>query len=120
MTDRVPPDSGTAGLLEPVSELEPAEPRAGEQAPSADPLARKPVVGSSQPGAVSTLDEQPVFGAGTLGGRTGPGRKGDRVLAGLSSGAGAFVVLLIGLVTAFLVIRALPAITEDKSNFLTS
>jgi len=80
-----------------------------------------PGVGSSQPAAVSTLDdEDPVFGAGSLGGQIGPGRYADRVLAGLSSGAGAFLVVLIGLVTAFLVIRALPAITSNQSNFLTA
>ena len=81
----------------------------------------EPVVGSSQPAAVSTLDDQePVFGSGALGGRTGPGRTADRVLAALSSGAGLFLVLLIGLVTAFLVVRALPAITSNRSNFLTA
>ncbi|MEO6503635.1 MAG: phosphate ABC transporter permease subunit PstC [Jatrophihabitantaceae bacterium] len=55
-----------------------------------------------------------------MGGRVGPGRAADRVLAALTSGAGASMVLLIGLVTAFLLIKALPAIAANKSNFLTS
>jgi len=107
--------------------------RAGPEAESGWPVEvtlqdgwPEPVIGSSQPAAVSTLDDHaPVVGSGPLGGRTGPGRIGrgrigDRVLAGLSSGAGLFLVLLIGLVTTFLVIRALPAITSDRSNFLTA
>ena len=142
MIDGVPPEGGTARLADPVTELERPEVRlptlgraeldrpeldrpdrplpdaAGDPAPAADPPGREPVLGSSQPAGILP-DQQPVFGAGTLGGR-GPGRFADRVLAGLSSGAGLFMVVLIGLVTAFLVIRALPAITSDRSNFLTA
>jgi len=76
------------------------------------------VIGSSQPAAV-TDDHRPVFGAGTLGG-AGAGRRADRLFAGLSKAAGLSVVLLIGLVTVFLVAKALPAILADKANFLTS
>ena len=38
----------------------------------------------------------------------------------LTSGAGASVVALIALVALFLLIKAVPAITGDRSNFLTS
>jgi len=39
---------------------------------------------------------------------------------GLTAGAGAFVVLLIALVALFLLIKAIPSITGDRDNFLTS
>jgi phosphate transport system permease protein len=117
--DRTPSDTGTARLADPPeAEFEHPEPDPGDSRP-AERRGPEPIIGSSQPAAVLP-DEEPVFGAGTLGGQVGSGRLADRVLAGLSSGAGAFLVLLIGLVTAFLVIRALPAITADKSNFLTA
>ncbi|MDQ1722021.1 MAG: phosphate transport system permease protein [Pseudonocardiales bacterium] len=95
------------------------------QAPSAtlNRSGHQPVLGSSQPAAMGALaDSEPVVGAGlsTLGGGQARGRLGDRVFAGLTSGAGILVVLLIGLVAAFLLIRALPAILGDKSNFITS
>jgi phosphate transport system permease protein len=97
--------------------------RTPQGAPSAgSPHADQPVIGSSQPAALGLVDLEPVFGAGTpvLGGSTGRSRRGDRVFAGLASGAGLLIVTLIALVAAFLLIRALPAIFGDKSNFLTS
>jgi phosphate transport system permease protein len=86
-------------------------------------FADRPVIGSVQPSGIGTLPEAPpVFGAGetSLGTRKGRGRLGDKVFRGLSEGAGLFVVLLIGLVALFLLIKAIPAITDDKSNFLTA
>ncbi len=79
-------------------------------------------VGSAEPTAISTLEETPpVLGAGavSLGGR-GRARIGDRVFAILTSGSGLFIVLLILLVAIFLVAKAVPAIADDKSNFLFS
>ncbi len=86
-------------------------------------LIDEPVVGSAQPAAVGTLaDIPPVPGAGlpSAGGEKARVRLGDRLFSTLASGAGLFIVVLIGLVAAFLVIRAIPAITSDKVNFLTS
>ncbi|HST50041.1 phosphate ABC transporter permease subunit PstC [Jatrophihabitans sp.] len=118
--DRTPSDSGPARLADPDLDFEP-RPDAAGSAPSGGQRAVEPFLATSQPAGVSiSAEAEPVFGAGTLGGNLGPGRFADRVLAGLSSGAGAFLVLLIGLVTLFLVIRALPAITADQSNFLTA
>lgn len=80
------------------------------------------VVGSAQPGAISTYDETaavPGGGATSVGG-TGKTRVGDRVFAWVTTGAGTFVVLLVVLVGIFLVAQAIPAISKDKSNFLTS
>jgi phosphate transport system permease protein len=80
-------------------------------------------IGSAQPLAVPTLqDAPPVAGAGsvTLGAPRGRVRPGDRLFHGLAAGSGAFVVILIGLVAAFLIVKAVPAIADDKSNFLFS
>jgi phosphate transport system permease protein len=79
-------------------------------------------VGSAEPAAISTLEETPpVLGAGavSLGGRQ-RARIGDRVFAILTSGSGLFIVLLILLVAIFLVVKAIPAIADDQSNFLFS
>jgi phosphate transport system permease protein len=47
------------------------------------------------------------------------GRLGDRIFSGLATGSGAFVVILILLVAAFLISQAVPALAKDKANFLT-
>jgi phosphate transport system permease protein len=93
---------------------------AGEQIEFNEP----PVIGSAQALGVSTLDDAPpVFGAGQTSAGASSGRKarlGDRVFHGLAAGSGAFVVILIALVAIFLIARAIPAIADDKSNFLFS
>ena len=48
------------------------------------------------------------------------GRLGDRIFSGLATGSGAFVVLLIVLVAAFLISQAIPALLDDKANFFTA
>lgn len=47
-------------------------------------------------------------------------RAGDRIFSGLAKGSGIFVIVLIGAVAAFLVLRAVPALRKDQVNFLTS
>ena len=82
-----------------------------------------PVVGSAEPLAVSPLhDAPPVLGAGSisLGTPRNKVRLGDRVFHGFAAGSGAFVVILIGLVAAFLIAKAVPSIADDKSSFLFS
>jgi phosphate transport system permease protein len=82
-----------------------------------------PVVGSAEPLAVSPLhDTPPVLGAGSIsiGTPRNKVRLGDRVFHGFAAGSGAFVVILIGLVAAFLIAKAIPSIADDKSNFLLS
>lgn len=78
------------------------------------------IIGSPEPLAVDGFDERPpVSGIGiTL--RRGTVRIGDRVLAGLTSGAGVFVVALIGLVAIFLIAKAAPVIRQDTASFLFS
>ena len=50
----------------------------------------------------------------------GTGRLGDRIFGGAAKGAGLLVIALVTLVGAFLLWQALPAIANDKVNFLTS
>jgi phosphate transport system permease protein len=47
------------------------------------------------------------------------GRLGDRIFSGLATGSGVLVVTLIALVAAFLISQAVPALKDDKANFLT-
>ncbi|HEY1971727.1 MAG TPA: hypothetical protein VGH89_27475, partial [Pseudonocardia sp.] len=52
-----------------------------------------------------------------------PGRgftqRGDRIFAGLASGSGWFVVVLIGAIGLFLLIQAAPSVLANHANFLT-
>ena len=124
MTDR---DSSRAaadepgdGLPDPLSQLgqRPGLIDLGSE-PDAD---LEPVIGSPEPAAITVgaAEGPPVFGAGSLGVGTGSVRIGDRVMLGLTASAGAFVVGLIALIAIFLLIRAIPAISGDHSNFLFS
>lgn len=47
-------------------------------------------------------------------------RRGDRVFAGLSSGGGLFVLLLLVAIAVFLIAKAIPAISQDTRSFLTT
>jgi phosphate transport system permease protein len=77
-------------------------------------------VGSPQALAVST-DGPPVSGAGSpFGTMRGKVRRGDRIFSLLASGSSGVVILLVLLVAAFLLIKAVPSILDDKANFLTS
>ena len=75
------------------------------------------VIGSEQPAAISTGDDLPVSGAGIT---SDTRRFGDAVLRWLTTGAGVFTIALIALVAVFLVVKAVPAIVDDKQNFLFS
>jgi phosphate transport system permease protein len=78
------------------------------------------LVGSAQPLAIATMDDSPpVFGAGTTSGG-GKGRIGDKVFRGMAGGASGFIIVLVALIAVFLVVKAWPALSEDKSNFLFS
>src|SRR6185295_6870098 len=74
-------------------------------------------IGSAEPSGISTLrDQAPVVGAGSVAAGRGKARRGDRIFAFLTTGAGLFIVLLILLVALFLLVQAIPAIRDDKSN----
>ena len=47
-------------------------------------------------------------------------RPGDRIFTGLTTGAGLLVIVVIALIAAFLVIRAVPSLADDTTSFLTS
>jgi phosphate transport system permease protein len=47
-------------------------------------------------------------------------RRGDRLFAGLTLGAGLLVFALLAAIAVFLVIKALPALEHDKSSFWTT
>jgi phosphate transport system permease protein len=71
---------------------------------------------------VSIADELPgPDGRHSLtGDGAGTGRLGDRLFGGAARGAGILVIALVSLVGAFLLVQAVPAIANDKVNFLTS
>lgn len=48
------------------------------------------------------------------------GRRGDVVFRGLTFGAGAFVFVLLTAIAVFLVIKAIPALQANQSNFWTT
>ena len=58
--------------------------------------------------------------AGGGSAQAGRVRIGDRLFGSTATASGVFIVLVIAAVAAFLVIKAVPAITGDDANFLTS
>jgi phosphate transport system permease protein len=117
MTERVPPPD--AGRPLPPPRVGGESLTAPDLLPPADADGGPVVVGSAQPSAVGTLEDVPAAGQGipSSGGRA---RLGDRVFAALSSGAAGFVIVLVLLIGAFLLIKSIPSIADDKANFLTS
>ncbi|MEP6598652.1 MAG: phosphate ABC transporter permease subunit PstC [Actinomycetota bacterium] len=79
----------------------------------AGPSGDDPAVDASGASSASGGTLPPLAGRGRV-------RRGDRAFASLTAGAGLFVVILIALVAAFLLIKAVPAIANDKVNFLFS
>ena len=63
----------------------------------------------------------PTTAPGSLGKtRSGSGvRLGDRVFSGSAVAASVFLLVLIASIAGFLVVKAIPSITDDKSNWLT-
>jgi len=54
------------------------------------------------------------------GDRASTGRLGDRLFGGTAKGAGVLVIALVTLTAVFLLSQALPALSKDGANFLTS
>ena len=80
-----------------------------DDSPSDEPAG----ISSSQPAAVSTLeDEPPVPGAATRS-----SRRGDRIFLALTTGSPLFAVALVLLVAIFLLVKAIPAIADNTGNF---
>jgi phosphate transport system permease protein len=83
------------------------------------------IVGSAEPLAIGVgigAGGPPVVGAGSPAAGTPKGRVrvGDRIFAGMTTGASAFVIVLVVLIAIFLLIKSIPSIADDKVNFLTS
>lgn len=74
---------------------------------------------SSEPLSSGIGPGRTVSGAG-LSGMGGKARLGDRVFAALTSGAAAFVIILVALIATFLLVKSVPSIAADKVNFFTS
>ncbi|YAL82898.1 phosphate ABC transporter permease subunit PstC [Dermacoccaceae bacterium W4C1] len=54
------------------------------------------------------------------GAKAGTGRLGDRIFGGAAVSAGVLVIALVTLIGVFLVAQAIPALTDNDANFLTS
>jgi len=81
------------------------------------------VLGSAEPLAISTIDQPPPSAAGDLPAgpsRSGKIRIGDRMFRGMSIGSGLIIIALVVAVGAFLVVKAWPALSKDKANFVLS
>jgi phosphate transport system permease protein len=75
------------------------------------------------------MSEQPTLGAASTPSVGGPGiasdisgaavRRGDRVFRGLSTSAGATVLVIMAAIAVFLIYRSVPALRADTVNFLT-
>ena len=111
-----PPDSGSAQDADlPSREVDDGGAGAGyTDGPEPDAMT------AEEPAAI-LLDERPGEQAqpptSASGGKV---RIGDRVMFWLTSGSGAFIVVLIALVAVFLVTEAVPSIAKDNQNFLFS
>lgn len=46
--------------------------------------------------------------------------RGDRVFTGITLGAGVFVFVILAAIAAFLVVKGVPALRQDRGNFLTT
>jgi phosphate transport system permease protein len=68
---------------------------------------------------MSTITGHSQLDAEPSGDLASTGRLGDRVFSGLARGAGILVVVLVGGIGAFLLIRAIPALLKNQANFLT-
>jgi phosphate transport system permease protein len=74
------------------------------------PSAAVPEVGITHSGA-------PQPGVPTPGSSSGVVQRGDRIFAGLATGSGAFVVVVIGAIGLFLLLQAIPALLANHANF---
>jgi phosphate transport system permease protein len=111
----------TRQQLENATQPAPADESVGRAAVQSEPV----IVGSAEPLAIGVgigAGGPPVLGAGSASPGTPKGkiRIGDKVFAGMTSGASGFVIVLVVLVAIFLLIKSIPSILDDKVNFLTS
>lgn len=72
--------------------------------------------GSGEAIAAPHPEPDPISTDPNKGGVT---RLGDKVFRGLAEGAGVFIVVLIGAIGVFLLLRAIPALARNEENFFT-
>lgn len=108
------------------AQAQPAGDDAADAAPGAaanDPTPlREGMVAVEAAVAPSIADDgEPVSGSGPLpSGERAKVRIGDRIFSALSTTSGLTVVVIIALVAAFLIAKALPSLMDNEANFLTS
>ncbi|GAB3871867.1 phosphate ABC transporter permease subunit PstC [Terrabacter terrigena] len=70
----------------------------------------------------SAADELPGPDGGKplRGDRASTGRLGDRLFGGFATGSGVLVIAIVTLIAVFLVVQAVPALTNNSENFFTS
>ncbi|KAA0021847.1 phosphate ABC transporter permease subunit PstC [Antrihabitans cavernicola] len=74
---------------------------------------------SPEPSVSPELPEAPInSSASSITGKAT--RPGDRIFSSLASGSAIFVTVLIGAIGVFLIWRAIPALSRNEVNFLTS
>ncbi|HEX6055167.1 MAG TPA: phosphate ABC transporter permease subunit PstC, partial [Intrasporangium sp.] len=71
---------------------------------------------------VSATDERPgPDGKKPLtGDKVSTGRRGDRLFGGAATFSGVVVIAMVSLIGIFLVVQAIPALTNNSANFFTS
>jgi phosphate transport system permease protein len=72
--------------------------------------------GSGEALAAPFPEPEPTSTDPSKGGKV---RLGDKIFRGLAEGAGIFIVVLIGAIGLFLLMRAIPALSRNEENFFT-
>jgi phosphate transport system permease protein len=69
----------------------------------------------------ATTDERAYASGGAVSLQgTARSRLGDKVFRGISTGAGILILVIMAAIAAFLIAKAIPALRDDKTNFLTT
>lgn len=84
----------------------------GKTVTTPDPTAS----GSGEALAAPFPEPEPISTDPSKGGKV---RLGDKMFRGLAEGSGIFIVVLIGAIGVFLLIRAIPALARNEENFFT-
>ncbi|GAA3603987.1 phosphate ABC transporter permease subunit PstC [Kineosporia mesophila] len=67
---------------------------------------------------MSTITGHSELDAEPSGDSASTGRRGDRIFSGLATGSGIFIIVLVVAVAVFLLSQAIPALLDNKANFL--
>jgi phosphate transport system permease protein len=105
-----------------MNPLETPESAAGPAERTVESTGGQPPAAAMQtPAAAAVLPSLPDSPDALLSNQAGARRRwGDRVFAGVAGTASGVVILIVVLVGVFLLIKAVPSISDDQANFLTS